>query len=308
MRRHQSKLEQHLRSIQLQSGHGLRSEWILLTFLRLLRHVWRGIWRYLLPHRQRRMHQRQRLHERGVGTRKRRPRILRVRHRDRQVDVSVHRMRRLIFFSLAPILVLAACSSVPAGDGSYLGDAAFRRSELTASLVNPSNGYAQKRLTHYDSGDANDWSLLPESNPRTAPLDPNGLPGAFATLDLSDPDLGKAAFFRYPVQEVDEQLESPSVANASGFWTDHEQGLGGLVRVTYSSGLSATAMTCSTCHAREDADGLTVGIANPNINLGWDPVARGRHDHRRHRAGCNLRYSSDEISHLPASRRQREAA
>ncbi len=181
-------------------------------------------------------------------------------------------MRGLILFSLTTVVAVGACTSAPASDETYLGDAAFRRTELVQSLVNPSNGYAQTRRTHYDTGDANDWSRLLESNPLAAPLDQNGQPTSFSSLDLSDPDLGKQAFFRYPVQEVDSHFESPLVANASGFWTNSEHGLGGLVRVTYADGLSATAMTCSTCHAREDASGLTVGVPNPNLDLGWGPA------------------------------------
>jgi mono/diheme cytochrome c family protein len=30
-------------------------------------------------------------------------------------------------------------------------------------------------------------------------------------------------------------------------------------------------MTCSSCHAREDANGLTIGAANPNLDFGWGP-------------------------------------
>ncbi len=174
----------------------------------------------------------------------------------------------------APILVaaifFAACSG-SSQDGTYLSDASYRRSELVASLVNPSNGYAQIRLAHYDSGDANDWSRLPESNPRVAPLDPNGNPTAETTFDFSDPQLGIEAFFRYPVQEINSSFASPANAKAAGFWSDETYGLGGLVRVTYDDGLSATAMTCATCHAREDANGITIGTANPNLDLGWGP-------------------------------------
>ena len=36
----------------------------------------------------------------------------------------------------------------------YLDDPAFARAELTASLVNPENGYSRLRLAHYATGDA----------------------------------------------------------------------------------------------------------------------------------------------------------
>jgi mono/diheme cytochrome c family protein len=177
-------------------------------------------------------------------------------------------MRRLTFVAAT---FLAACSSGSSHDGTYLSDASYRRSEFVASLVNPSNGYAKTRLAHYDSGDANDWSRLPELNPHVAPLDQNGKPGQETTFDLSDPTLGIQAFFRYPVQEIASTFAEPENAGAAGFWSDATHGLGGLVRVTYDDGFSAIAMTCSTCHAREDAGKLTVGVANPNLDFGWGP-------------------------------------
>ncbi|MGH7282253.1 MAG: hypothetical protein ACRELY_12055, partial [Polyangiaceae bacterium] len=57
----------------------------------------------------------------------------------------------------------------------------------------------------------------------------------------------------------------------AGFWIDQNRGLGGIVKVTYDSGLTACAMTCSSCHAREDDGALTVGVGNSNLNLGWGP-------------------------------------
>ena len=57
-------------------------------------------------------------------------------------------------------------STPPQGDPpSYLDDASFRRSELVASLVNPTNGYSAVRLAHYATGGPDDWDRLPEWNP-----------------------------------------------------------------------------------------------------------------------------------------------
>ncbi|MGH7282254.1 MAG: hypothetical protein ACRELY_12060 [Polyangiaceae bacterium] len=112
----------------------------------------------------------------------------------------------LIAFAL---LGIAACSSSAhsqsSGDGTYLNDASFRRRTLEASLVNPSNGYGTLRLAHYDSGDDQDWSRLPISNPRVQAIDADGNPtGDPVAIDLADPNLGEDAFFRYPVEAIDE--------------------------------------------------------------------------------------------------------
>src|SRR5262252_5746546 len=59
----------------------------------------------------------------------------------------------------------------PDDDGArYLRDAHFRRDQLVTSLVNPENGYSQIRLAHYDTSSADDWSHLPEWNPRVEPV------------------------------------------------------------------------------------------------------------------------------------------
>ena len=65
---------------------------------------------------------------------------------------------------------------------------AFRRTELSLSLVNPNNGYSQLRLSHYASGDANDWDRLPEWNPATEPIQAAELdaPGGASTTSLSE--------------------------------------------------------------------------------------------------------------------------
>ncbi|MEO8874953.1 MAG: hypothetical protein ABI461_05135 [Polyangiaceae bacterium] len=178
-------------------------------------------------------------------------------------------MRGLIGFSA---LAFAACSSGTANDGSYLNDASFRRDALVRCLVNPQNGYGTKRLTHYDSGDARDWSRLPESNPQVAVLDQHGNFGPSQPLDLSAEDLGEQAFFRYPVQQINSADASVAGAESAGFWSDAQHGLGGLVRITYDSGLSVTALTCSTCHSHQTPSGLTIGAPNATLDLGWGPA------------------------------------
>jgi mono/diheme cytochrome c family protein len=187
------------------------------------------------------------------------------------------------------LTLLTACSSadVPAGDGSYTGDASYRRSELVASLVNPANGYSALRLAHYDTGEAGDWSELPEWNPRAESLAPAELSGTgvIASAELSpaatardlDADLlalGEDAFFTYPTQlapEAATAVRSSGAAAAYGLWSDERRGVGGLVRTELPDGTRGLAFTCSTCHTRAGSaasSGLLVGAGNDALDVG----------------------------------------
>ena len=204
-------------------------------------------------------------------------------------------MRALATLTLAGCLSGIACGAsdarAPTGI-AYLDDAQFRRAELTASLVNPANGYSQLRLAHYATGDAADWDLLPEWNPRVEPIAgseldaPNGasatpvspsaaalaLPESVASED--DPALvalGAAAFTRYPVQlapHMGVALASREAAAHYGLWTDAGLGVGGLVRVALVDGTTALAVTCATCHAAADAGSIVMGRPNANLDVG----------------------------------------
>jgi len=176
---------------------------------------------------------------------------------------------------------------------AYLQDPAYARAELTASLVNPGNGYSALRLAHYATGDAADWDRLPEWNPAAAPIAadeldapggaaPDALPGSAAPLALtasvSSPDdpallaLGEAAFARYPAQlaaYLSVALTSRAAAARYGLWVEPARGVGGLVRARMGDGSVAVALTCSSCHAVAGADGaITLGVPNANLDLG----------------------------------------
>jgi cytochrome c5 len=189
----------------------------------------------------------------------------------------------------------AACGAKDASIGGptpYLDDASFRRSELVASLVNPSNGYSELRLSHYATGDANDWERLPEWNP---PVDlvtaqeldaaggasptaissdaaPLSLPETVASED--DPALvrlGQLAFTRYPAQlapYLSVALASRDAAAKYGLWVDNVAGLGGLVRARMPDGSAILAMTCSTCHAAPGSGAIDLGRPNANLDIG----------------------------------------
>jgi mono/diheme cytochrome c family protein len=175
----------------------------------------------------------------------------------------------------------------------YLSSAASRRAALVASLVNPNNTYSALRLAYYDTGTEGDWSRLPESNPRTVPLDPNDLDlpgGAPLGIALGDDaeaiaideaalagdesalvTLGEEAFFHYPVQ-VSTTTQAATLSRAAfegyGFWVDEVRGAGGVVREQTPDGRSVFAFTCSTCHAASRGGALFIGVGNAALDIG----------------------------------------
>lgn len=174
----------------------------------------------------------------------------------------------------AVLAVLAACGGPPR-DGvaaRYLHDPVFRRAELAASLVAPSNGYSRVRLARYGGA----WEALPEWNP---PVSAAGEPArALAITDdarTGDADalraLGEDAFARYPAQQLDPALHVDDAATAAryGLWVDGAR-IGGLVRVTMADGSTGVAYTCATCHAAPAARGgaLVPGLANAAFDFG----------------------------------------
>jgi mono/diheme cytochrome c family protein len=198
--------------------------------------------------------------------------------------------------SLTWALVAACGSQAPPAPGplAYLDDAAYRRTELEASLVDRQNAYSQVRLEHYGNANATagDWDLLPEWNPATEPISAAELDapgGASATAfagapqALSLPDsitsaddpalvaLGRSAFARYPTQLASYAavaLGSRAAAARYGLWTDPARGVGGLVRARMADGSPAIALTCSSCHAAPGARGIEDGLPNAQIDIG----------------------------------------
>ncbi len=195
---------------------------------------------------------------------------------------------------VAACALAVACGSTGANIGDpvpYLDDASYRRSELVASLVNPDNGYSQLRLSHYATGAAGDWDLLPEWNPpvdviAAGELDspggasPTAVSAAAAPLVLpatvaSEDDaalvrLGELAFSRYPVQlapYLSVALSSRATAANYGLWVDEVAGAGGLVRARMPDGSAVLAVTCSTCHALPAPGGGAPDPGRPNAQL-----------------------------------------
>jgi cytochrome c5 len=202
---------------------------------------------------------------------------------------------------LALLLVagVAACDATTtpdAGDPAllYLTDAGFRRAELAASLVDPSDGYARLRLSDYGHA----WEALPVWNPRVSPVTTADLGAAEVEAQLAagaralviDPSasaadpgallaLGEAAFARYPVQLLagaPEALASAGAAASFGLLADPATGqVGGLVHAEMADGSTRVALTCATCHASLRAGELVRGAPNDALDLGRLLVASG---------------------------------
>src|SRR6185437_12930825 len=238
----------------------------------------------------------------GLRQRPARLPVLRLRPHGGALGVRRRVLRRLAAMAAAPfprLLALGAAIAV-AGCGAsapedptpedpiagYLTDPAFRRAELVASLVNPTDGYAQLRL--HDYGEA--WEQLPVWNPRVAPITAGNLAAGLApplgpdahalaiddAAQAGDPAaltrLGQAAFSAYPVQLLEDAapaLASLDAAAAYGFAVDPATGqVGGLVRAEMADGSSRVAVTCATCHASLHDGALTRGIPNAALDLG----------------------------------------
>jgi cytochrome c5 len=198
------------------------------------------------------------------------------------------------------IAAVAACGAGcgPARDVQseaerYLGEASFRRSELEASLVNPTNAYSVVRLQHYASGRDGDWDRLPEWNPPVELVAPRELdsPGGASPSRLSPnaaslplPDdirsaddprlvaLGRDAFGRYPVQLAPHwrvALTSRTAAAHYGLHVDDIRGIvGALVRARMADGSGALMVTCATCHAAPLGGSIADGLPNADLDTG----------------------------------------
>ncbi len=190
--------------------------------------------------------------------------------------------------ALAAVLAGGACvAAAPSAQVRYLSDSHSRRASLEASLVNRDNGYSTLRLARYATGTSGDWDALPEWNPPAEPLDaamlatprapvaagaaPLGVDAAASSGDIAAlRALGEAAFFRYPAQLLDaaEVVTSEAIAARYGLWTDAGHGVGGLVRLRTTDGVTHLAVSCATCHAAQRGDCLSVGVGNDRLDVG----------------------------------------
>lgn len=164
----------------------------------------------------------------------------------------------------------------------YVDDAAFRRAELEASLVNPSNNYSQIRLERYTE---EQWGALPEWNPLATPIGiadtaapADALGPTFERLDIDSVpweetalvELGRRAFFGYPVQlatYVRSATGDATRASQFGLWIDGPS-LGATLWTELPSGHTESAVTCATCHASKNERGeIVAGINNADLDV-----------------------------------------
>lgn len=175
-----------------------------------------------------------------------------------------------------------AASPLLAGE-AYADDLAVGRAALEAAIVDPTNGYSARRLASYTEAA---WGRLPVLDARVAPIYVGEPPGVFETLptapaawdDASVRALGETAFFRWPGQIVESLrplLDDPAALRRVGLTPDADGRLP-LVWVELPSG-TWPALTCATCHARRNRDGVWVPGRPSDFDysaifaLGWGP-------------------------------------
>ena len=161
----------------------------------------------------------------------------------------------------------------------YDADPQFRREVLERSLVNPRNGYSQKRLALYDD---EHWGALPIWNPEARAIlvddrvPPSDAP-AWGALEIDAVPweqtsliaLGRRAFFQYPMQlvaNVAQAMGSGERATHYGFWV-HDRALGSTMWTKVPVGPPLPAVTCATCHSSVVGDELVEGRNNPDLDL-----------------------------------------
>lgn len=160
----------------------------------------------------------------------------------------------------------------------YLDDPAWRRAQVEASLVNPTNTYSRQRLDSYALR-TKGWDLLPEWNPRsvqaTKATAEKLRAGQRIEVDANAPPLwderrptdmagwvalGREVFFRYPLRVeifMDWALTHPSVGERVGVRADANGDYPGVVEFVNVDGKSALGITCAICHTNIE-DGKSV--------------------------------------------------
>ncbi len=171
----------------------------------------------------------------------------------------------------------------------YLGDAAFRRQVLEASLTNHENVYAMTRLSGYGVA-GRGWEMLPEWTPRTVPIDEAyatslraGAPVKIAqdTEPLWDgikPEkmsewiaLGKRVFYEYPLRSevfAEHALRSKDLAERIGLFQDEFGTWPGVVAFQTLDGEAEIGITCALCHVTFEGGKTIEGRARRSLDYG----------------------------------------
>ncbi len=141
----------------------------------------------------------------------------------------------------------------------YLNDAAFRRTELEASLWQPELPYARKRLAAYGLDDRG-WDLLPVME--------SGLEPAETPTTVEEwLALGERVFWELPMRQdpyFSWLLDRPELWEEVGIEADENGDAKGLARYVDPQGRERVAATCGLCHG---ADGVP-GRAKRDLDLG----------------------------------------
>lgn len=161
----------------------------------------------------------------------------------------------------------------------YLGDRAWRRAQLEATLWSPELPYARKRLNSYALPEGG-WDLLPELLARSGPVFPGqavpeeleeALPTVFPTQAPNTREewlaLGEQVFWQMPMRR-DNYLEwiatRPELLEETGFERNADGSLRGLVRFKDVRGQMRVGVTCGLCHG----GGGVAGRTNTALDLG----------------------------------------
>lgn len=164
----------------------------------------------------------------------------------------------------------------------YLDEAPYRRNALEASLVNPTNTYSRQRLDAYGLV-TRGWDLLPEWNPRSAPIVMGKKPAIDANAaplwDEKRPTtmagwvaLGREVFVGYPLRRevfMSYALERPELAARVGIRTTKDGLVPGARAFVDVDGTKTVGITCAVCHSNVDESGeLVIGEARRAFDYG----------------------------------------
>lgn len=163
----------------------------------------------------------------------------------------------------------------------YLGDRAFRRETLLASLTSVDNHYSKRRIASY-ALERGGWDALPQWIPRVQavregvvkPSPEDWRPiwdGERPTSQAQWVELGRQVFFYFPLRAeapAEYLLEHPQLAPAIGMGPASKGEWTGLVHFIDERAQARVGITCALCHTSESEGELIVGLARREFDYG----------------------------------------